>query len=337
MVAISLASVLPWGVLDTALIDPGGLVQLVGWSRQPAWSIEAPLLTLNGSVLPHIATYRFARADVPPGEEQIVPQAGLIIEYRVPGPMAGEACHLTQLTIGDREFPCDTAVQFVEPHYGALYDTETVYKRQDIYGFGPPSPDANAETVELVAGLRGKVLDFGCGSGALVRAMRARDLDAYGLEIDRPPIRDALKPDVAPYVRLYQGAFPSPFLDGEFDTVISSEVLEHIPDYEAAIAEMARLTRHRLILTVPDISAIPLGTRHGLVPWHLLESTHLNFFTQKSLGHALKPFFPNIEFGRITLCRLNDTSFYTSLVAACSKASDAGIPLVGGEAAVSAV
>lgn len=70
---------------------------------------------------------------------------------------------------------------------------------------------------------------------------------------------------------------------------------------------------------MPDIAVLPLGTRHRLVPWHLLESTHVNFFTQRSLGHALTPFFPKVEFGRMSLCGLNDTTFYVSLVAVCSK------------------
>ncbi|NYZ14663.1 methyltransferase domain-containing protein [Azospirillum sp. RWY-5-1] len=152
----------------------------------------------------------------------------------------------------------------------------------------------------------------GAGAGAGSRR-------SFGIELDRGPIRETLKPEAAPYVTLYDGRMPSPFDDGSFDAVVCSEVLEHIPDYGAAVAEMARLTRDRLVITVPDAAAIPLGTRHQLVPWHLLEATHVNFFNQRSLHALLAPHFGRINSGRISPCTMNDTPFYISLVAVCRK------------------
>ena len=114
---------------------------------------------------------------------------------------------------------------------------------------------------------------------------------------------------------LYEGGFPLPFADNSFDIVVSSEVLEHVPDYKTAIAEIARVCKHLVIVTVPDMSAIPLGAHHGLVPWHLLESTHINFFTQESLEECLRPHFNKIDFGRIGPSRINETRYFVSLVA----------------------
>jgi len=42
-----------------------------------------------------------------------------------------------------------------------------------------------------------------------------------------------------------------PFKDGEFDTVICTHVIEHILDYKAAIKELRRITKKRLIIIVP--------------------------------------------------------------------------------------
>lgn len=42
-----------------------------------------------------------------------------------------------------------------------------------------------------------------------------------------------------------------PFKDGEFDTVICTHVIEHVLDYRAAIAELRRITKKRLIIIVP--------------------------------------------------------------------------------------
>jgi hypothetical protein len=85
------------------------------------------------------------------------------------------------------------------------------------------------------------------------------------------------------------------------------------------VKEIARLASEQAIFTVPDISAIPVGFRHSVVPWHLLEGTHVNFFNQTSLHQLLKPFFAEVEFGRIGACAINDSRFFTSLVAFCKK------------------
>jgi hypothetical protein len=65
------------------------------------------------------------------------------------------------------------------------------------------------------------------------------------------------------------------------------------------------------------MTAIPVGFRHKLIPWHLLEATHVNFFTQKSLGSLLRRYFRRVEFGRISLTAVNDSPYYVSLVAFC--------------------
>src|SRR5262249_43760658 len=124
--------------------------------------------------------------------------------------------------------------------------------------------------------------------------------------------------EMSPYITLYSGGFPSPFADRAFDCVFCSEVLEHIPDFQGAVAELARLAKKRVLLTVPDMSAIPVGFRHAVIPWHLLEKTHVNFFTQSSLEQLLRGHFSHIEFGRISLCRVNESHFFTSLVALCT-------------------
>jgi ubiquinone/menaquinone biosynthesis C-methylase UbiE len=135
--------------------------------------------------------------------------------------------------------------------------------------------------------------------------------------MDTELIGNSLQADVSPYITLYDGTLPAPFPDKTFDSIICSEVLEHIPQFEKAIPEFARLARHKLLLTVPDIAAIPLCFRHTLVPWHLLESTHVNFFCQTSLHNLLKKYFSRVEFGRMSPCQVNDAVFYVSLVAFC--------------------
>ncbi|MEZ5286813.1 MAG: hypothetical protein R2712_18790 [Vicinamibacterales bacterium] len=114
---------------------------------------------------------------------------------------------------------------------------------------------------------------------------------------------------------LYDGNGPAPFADRQFASVTCCEVLEHIPDPGRAAADLARLARERLLVTVPDMSSIPRGFRHGVVPWHLLEATHVNFFTQHALEAVLSPFASGVEVSRIGEVRCGPLSYYTSLAA----------------------
>jgi 2-polyprenyl-3-methyl-5-hydroxy-6-metoxy-1,4-benzoquinol methylase len=207
----------------------------------------------------------------------------------------------------------DAGVRVEVPHYAGLFDDDRVLHRPDIYGYGPPNPEADPHVVELAKELPAPILDFGCGSGALVRALRACGLEAFGIEIDRPEIAAALRDDVKPWITLREGA-TLPFPDRRFGSVICTEVLEHIPDFETAVAEMARVAPEALI-TVPDMSSIPALFAHHVVPWHLLESTHVNFFTQRSLAALLARHFATVTFSRMGSFVVNGTEVHTSLVA----------------------
>ena len=43
-----------------------------------------------------------------------------------------------------------------------------------------------------------------------------------------------------------------PFGDDQFDVVVAAEVLEHLPDPEGGLAELARVGRRHLLLSVPQ-------------------------------------------------------------------------------------
>src|SRR5262249_5173077 len=160
--------------------------------------------------------------------------------------------------------------------------TNRVFRREDIYGYGPPETTLQAEISRLLPMIRGpRVLDFGCGAGALVRRLRQDGHDAVGMQMDRSIIADKILPEARPYLTLFQGG-PLPFPDQTFDCATAFEVLEHVDDYDQALRELRRVSR-RLILSVPDMMTIPALHRLNVVPWHLLESTHVNFFTELSL------------------------------------------------------
>lgn len=200
----------------------------------------------------------------------------------------------SRLMIGNRAIDVPNASEFctVDPHYGDLLDTASVQHRADIYGQGPTLP-SSPEILALCGSMHGKVLDFGCGNGDLVRWLRReRGLDAVGIELDTDRIRTDILPEVADAITLYGGGTPLPYEDGLFDAIIATEVIEHVPGFQEFVPEFLRILKPGglLYITVPDISSIPLSSITGTVPWHLLEATHVNFFTHESLEASLAPF-----------------------------------------------
>ncbi len=280
-----------------------------------------PFVYLDEHAVPFLHHFRYSRPDISGfGSNLVASQAGFCLEYLVPQPLVNSTFSTLVIEIpGSAPHRFHGSFSFLEPDYYPLLDCGDVLHRESIYGSGTPNAVVHPEVLELAAQLPGPVLDFGCGRGIVVSTLRQLGVEATGLELYSEGMRTLLAAENTASVVLYDGTFPSPFADGSFRSVFCSEVLEHLPDYESAIKEIARLAAYRAVFTVPDTSAIALGFRHGLVPWHLLESTHVNFFTQESLYRALKPYYSRIEFGRISESLINDTRYHVSLVAVCSK------------------
>ena len=85
-----------------------------------------------------------------------------------------------------------------------------------------------------------RVLDVGCGVGMYTAAFLRETPHVFGVEIEHERAREAR--DRAAGVTQSRGE-RLPFPDGAFDVVFSHEVLEHVGDDRACVAEMARVTR----------------------------------------------------------------------------------------------
>ena len=81
-----------------------------------------------------------------------------------------------------------------------------------------------------------RVLDFGCGAGAMVEEYRRQGFAAYGCD---PKIAD----ETAHLRRLDTPAYRIPFADNNFDFVFSDQVMEHVQDHALALAEIRRVLR----------------------------------------------------------------------------------------------
>ena len=98
------------------------------------------------------------------------------------------------------------------------------------------------------------VLDVGCGEGVLTAewAERLGDGRIVGIDLDDPKLRAEWAKRERPNLEFRaEEATRLSFADDEFDLAAAIEVLEHVPEPEATIAEMARVARSHLLVSVP--------------------------------------------------------------------------------------
>jgi SAM-dependent methyltransferase len=93
------------------------------------------------------------------------------------------------------------------------------------------------------------ICDVGCGSGMLLRRIRAARPDIEELTGIDVQLGDAERDST---IRYFAGKIEAlPFADRAFDTVTCTHVLEHVLDFRQALAELRRITKQRLIIVVP--------------------------------------------------------------------------------------
>jgi 2-polyprenyl-3-methyl-5-hydroxy-6-metoxy-1,4-benzoquinol methylase len=98
------------------------------------------------------------------------------------------------------------------------------------------------------------VLDVGCGEGVLTVewAERLGDRRIVGIDLEDPKLRAEWAKRERPNLEFRaEEATRLSFADDEFDLATAIEVLEHVPEPEATLAEMARVSSGHLLVSVP--------------------------------------------------------------------------------------
>lgn len=122
----------------------------------------------------------------------------------------------------------------------------------------------------------GRVLEVGCGEGEIALRLRRRWPQVTAVDLPDAGLRrrwagfDDLRFAHADAQRL-------PFADDAFDVAVAVEALEHLPDPDVGLRELARISRGHLVLSVPREPLFRLGNlaagRHlralGNTPGHL--------------------------------------------------------------------
>jgi 2-polyprenyl-3-methyl-5-hydroxy-6-metoxy-1,4-benzoquinol methylase len=108
---------------------------------------------------------------------------------------------------------------------------------------------------ELMADARPQsLLDVGCGEGVLVHrwALAMPQARLVGIDLEEESIQAGWAAREAP--NLEYRTMPAedlPFAGNEFELASAIEVLEHVPDPEHTVAEMARCASRHLLVSVP--------------------------------------------------------------------------------------
>ncbi|MEW6694787.1 Demethylrebeccamycin-D-glucose O-methyltransferase [Tepidimonas thermarum] len=103
------------------------------------------------------------------------------------------------------------------------------------------------ETIAQLVPHGARVLDLGCGDGALLAHLRAtRGCQGYGIELDDAQVLACLKRglDVLQF-NLEEGL--SMFADDSFDVVLQIDTLQHLRNAETMLRETARVGRSAIV------------------------------------------------------------------------------------------
>jgi SAM-dependent methyltransferase len=137
------------------------------------------------------------------------------------------------------------------------------------------------------------LLDVGCGEGVLTHKWALQmgpQKRVVGIDLDDPHLHALWESRQAPNLEYrVMKAEAMPFADGEFDMSSAIEVLEHVPDPEHTVAEMARVAKRWILVSVPRE---PLWRGLNLARgayWKDLGNTpgHLNHWSKRSFVSLL--------------------------------------------------
>ena len=136
------------------------------------------------------------------------------------------------------------------------------------------------------------LLDVGCGEGVLVHrwALAMPDRRVVGIDLEEDSIQAGWAERQA--ANLEYRTMPAddlPFATGEFDLATAIEVLEHVPDPERTLAEMARCAERHLLVSVPrEPLWRALNLARGAYIGQLGNTPgHLNHWSRRSFARML--------------------------------------------------
>ena len=151
-----------------------------------------------------------------------------------------------------------------------------------------------------------KILDLGCGIGYLLSLFNPSEGQLYGMDMSWESALTAKK-QVHGFIIRGDGQ-ELPFKEGTFDRVIFADVIEHIPDDNASIKEIVRVSRTntKIVISTPALEG--LITRTWLKHW--LHRDEDQYQTDHRLGYTAKSLRELVESNNIQVDQICYTNYY---------------------------
>ena len=153
---------------------------------------------------------------------------------------------------------------------------------------------ARPELVAQLPARLGRVLDVGCGSGGVGRAIRDRAAFLAGIELDAEAAAEAREV----YDQVLQGRVEDVLgaADGPFDAILTYDLLEHLADPEPVLRRLHEVAAPGALLhvSVPNarhwtlIRDLVVRGTFGYAEYGHRDRTHLRWLTRRDLVDLLE-------------------------------------------------
>ena len=181
---------------------------------------------------------------------------------------------MSDATLGDLQGPAGNTYD--------KYQTRNPVARRLVAGF------LNELDAQVRWSSAASVLDVGCGEGIGTTRMAGvlTEASVVGLDVAHPGLLAEWKTRRHERLEFVAGsAYDLPFGDDSFDLVAAIEVFEHLVRPERALAEMARVSRRGILLSVPwepvwrgmNMAACRYLRTYGNTPGHINHWTRRRF------------------------------------------------------------
>jgi 2-polyprenyl-3-methyl-5-hydroxy-6-metoxy-1,4-benzoquinol methylase len=183
-----------------------------------------------------------------------------------------------------------------------LLDRLGALERQAVQQLAPDLVDplppyflhARPEILERIPLSASNLLELGCAAGILGQTVKARQQCRYvGVELD-PSVARIAANSLDQVVVLDLDTSELPFEAGTFDCVICADVLEHLKDPWAVLAQVFSLLQPggHVVVSIPNIRNLGVMAALAAGDWAyqdagILDRTHLRFFTLRTFAQAL--------------------------------------------------
>lgn len=138
----------------------------------------------------------------------------------------------------------------------------------------------------------GRVLDVGCGDGYFLKYLKARNYEAWGVEMSEQACEYAVEKLGIEREKIVCGDFSSVSLpEYFFDLITLNDALEHLPEPKRVLEKCSRLlcVGGGIFIQVPNFNS--LGRKLFGAYWtHIDAPRHLVHFTAKTLSLFLKDY-----------------------------------------------